>query len=333
MLERAVKLSSIGHHAGVDHTDVAQARCQALLACVNALSLVDKRDAWLAVGGADDVLAVRHSKRRKVSSHIPADKFAPDSKSFDILTLDELRQEYTLAVARLRLASDFPELARSTVHLDGEGTVALFTQLGSADEAFATAQTLGVDAFSLFGNMATKCVRLTAQGDQPNELDAAWVLGSRETAGWEGDLASKAWHQLRRTLERYDPDGLYRQHVLDTILAEDRFARLPSWLVAYFVAHNLDVLLARLIHHDLLPDALKLAINSLKSTPSARAMNAGLDRLPYALFDQLLSVVLDPADPVDAACAAQQAELRAAVVARIALADKQTGSLRARVGR
>jgi len=91
--------------------------------------------------------------------------------------------------------------------------------------------------------------------------------------------------------------------------------------------------LARLIHHDLLPDALKLAINSLKSTPSARAMNAGLDRLPYALFDQLLSVVLDPADPVDAACAAQQAELRAAVVARIALADKQTGSLRARVGR
>jgi len=180
MLERAVKLSSIGHHAGVDHTDVAQARCQALLACVNALSLVDKRDAWLAVGGADDVLAVRHSKRRKVSSHIPADKFAPDSKSFDILTLDELRQEYTLAVARLRLASDFPELARSSacgcqavaltvaaVHLDGEGTVALFTQLGSADEAFATAQTLGVDAFSLFGNMATKCVRLTAQGDQP----------------------------------------------------------------------------------------------------------------------------------------------------------------------
>ena len=58
-------------------------------------------------------------------------------------------------------------LIGAAVHLDGEGTVALFTQLGSADEAFAIAQTLGVDAFSLFGNMATKCVRLTAQGDQP----------------------------------------------------------------------------------------------------------------------------------------------------------------------
>ena len=66
--------------------------------------------------------------------------------------------------------------------------------------------------------------------------------------------------------------------------------------------------MARLIHHDLLPDALKLAINSLKSTPSARAMNAGLDRLPYALFDQLLSVVLDPADPVDVADVGRSAQ-------------------------
>ena len=119
MLERAVKLSSTGLQmgaSGVDHTDVAQMRCQALLACVNALSLVEKRDAWLAVGGVDDVLSARHGgpKRRKVSSHIPEDKFAPDSKSFAILTLDELRQEYTLAVARLRLASDFPELVRSS---------------------------------------------------------------------------------------------------------------------------------------------------------------------------------------------------------------------------
>ena len=98
-------------------------------------------------------------------------------------------------------------------------------------------------------------------------------------------------------------------------------------------ANNLDVLLARLIHHDLLSDALKLAIDSLKSATAIRTTTAGLDRLPYALFDQLLSVVLDPSDAADAACAAQQEELRTAVAARIALAGKQTGSLRARVGR
>jgi hypothetical protein len=56
------------------------------------------------------------NKRRKIVYQIPEEEFDPAvaSKPLEVLELADIRKEYTVALARLQLSGEFPELERTS---------------------------------------------------------------------------------------------------------------------------------------------------------------------------------------------------------------------------
>jgi len=101
--------------------------------------------------------------------------------------LGDIRREYTIALARLQLSVEFPELERTSkltsapldesdawtnenfifadFHLEPEAVVALFSQTNAFDQAFNAGRSLDVDLSSLFEIIAEKCVALTIHSE------------------------------------------------------------------------------------------------------------------------------------------------------------------------
>lgn len=132
------------------------------------------------------VPVAQNNKRRKISYVIPDEEFSDSaSRAPEIVELDDVRREYMMALSRLQLSADFPELERtselqvavseslhrltvdacpffrSAFALDAEAVVALFSQLGMFDQAFTVARVLDVDTANLFELVTEKCVALS----------------------------------------------------------------------------------------------------------------------------------------------------------------------------
>ena len=57
---------------------------------------------------------LQSTKRRKLTYHIPEEEFDSSTKAAEIIDLADIRREYTVALSRLQLAGDFPELERTS---------------------------------------------------------------------------------------------------------------------------------------------------------------------------------------------------------------------------
>lgn len=49
------------------------------------------------------------AKRRRVSAYIPQDQFSAEKRAVDIITLQDIQQEYTLVLSQLKLAGQIDE--------------------------------------------------------------------------------------------------------------------------------------------------------------------------------------------------------------------------------
>jgi nuclear pore complex protein Nup160 len=54
------------------------------------------------------------AKRRRVSSYIPVEEWSKDNRAIDIVTLADMREEYALVLAQLKLAGQVDDF-----HLHG----------------------------------------------------------------------------------------------------------------------------------------------------------------------------------------------------------------------
>ncbi|GAA6013580.1 hypothetical protein JCM11491_002714 [Sporobolomyces phaffii] len=287
---------------GGSFRDLATVQCQSYLAAANALSLVAREHAWVAVVAAAADSDASATKRRKVTYHIPDDEYDPDSgRPLEVRQLADIRREYAVALARLQLSAEFPELERTNFHLEPEAVVALFSQTHQFDHAFTAARTLDVDLSSLFEILAEKCVGLTVHPEGTD--DASWVALSPEAATWEeeggGSVASKAWRLLARHLERHDhaPAYRYRLVVLDRVLATQHGAaqgKLPAFLTEFLVKHRPDALLATLVRFDRLDDAFRYSLETIKNSSIPSSSSSSQEgfgtTLPYSIFDQLVAI-------------------------------------------
>ncbi|WVN88766.1 uncharacterized protein L203_103979 [Cryptococcus depauperatus CBS 7841] len=81
-------------------------RARSYLAAINALSLLEKKDAWISVTITNrPVKPVPVAKRRK-TSYIPEEEFTEGKKNVDIVTLEDIKMEYTLVLSQLKLSKD-----------------------------------------------------------------------------------------------------------------------------------------------------------------------------------------------------------------------------------
>ncbi|GAA5940387.1 uncharacterized protein JCM15063_002619 [Sporobolomyces koalae] len=320
MYQQARRIGEIALRGG-SFRDLATVQCQSYLAAANALSLVKQEHAWVAIV-ADDNLE-RGNKRRKINYHIPDDEYDPNaSRPLEMRRLVDIRREYTVALARLQLSAEFPELERTSFHLEPEAVVALFSQTNAFDQAFSAGRALDVDLSSLFEIVAEKCVGLTLHLESLE--DASWIAMSPEASTWEGSLVTKAWKLLERHLQRHDsaPEYRYRLVVLERVLATNRDGKIPTFLTEFLLEHQPRALLRTLIRYDRLEEAFRYSLETIKKSSNHD------EPLPFSIFDQLLAIPSGDSPHIsDAVLKQQQQDLRQAVDDRIDKISKAAGAV------
>ncbi|GAA5902615.1 hypothetical protein JCM5296_000723 [Sporobolomyces johnsonii] len=319
MYQQARRIGEITARGG-SFRDLATLQCQSYLAAANALSLVAKEHAWVAVLAGDDL--ERGNKRRKITYHIPDEEYdSSASRPLEVLELADIRKEYNVALARLQLAAEFPELERTNFYLEPQAVVALFSQTGAFDQAFTAGRILEVDLSSLFEIIAERCVNLTVHPEGTE--DASWVALSDEASTWEGSLASKAWRLLERHLERHDsaPTYSYRLVVLERALALNRGGKLPTFLTDFLLRHAPHALVQTLIKYDRLDEAFRYSLATLQTSPTPSSPFS--THVPYSLFDQLLAIPASDSPALSSdVLKERQKQLREALEARFAALEK-----------
>lgn len=117
MYQRARKLAALSN--AIDSTQyfpLVEQQLEALIISSNALALLDQKDAWIVLPLVPEWPGARPSerKRRKLTKHIPEDKFAGGKRDFEMVKRSDMIAEYTLLNARLDLVRKDPELLRAS---------------------------------------------------------------------------------------------------------------------------------------------------------------------------------------------------------------------------
>ncbi|KAF8574446.1 hypothetical protein K439DRAFT_1399027 [Ramaria rubella] len=273
---------------------LSEMQAQAYLVAMNALSLIDPKSAWISMPVTPDAVSQSH-KRRKLSKHIPDDKYHLGCRDAEVVDLADLRYEYTLVHSRLELVKRQPDLLAASQHfLSGPQIVSAYAQAGSYDYAMSAARSLDVDMTELFERLTVQCLRLTRRGEAALQDDTAEWLHSDRVAAWPGTVAERGWRYLRTALERHDTaetEHAYRKAAAEKILELDRARALPSWLVDFFMAHQPEYLIRTCLRFDLVADAVEHCLTLVRkanaAAPSSRA--AASTYLPYGLIDAVVA--------------------------------------------
>jgi nuclear pore complex protein Nup160 len=117
MYQRARKLAVLNNtNEPAQYFPLAEQQLEALAVSSNALALLDQKDAWVILSIAPEGLGARQSerKRRKLTRHIPEDKFASGKRDSEIVKLSDVVAEYALLNAQLDLVRRDPELLHSS---------------------------------------------------------------------------------------------------------------------------------------------------------------------------------------------------------------------------
>lgn len=105
MYQRARKLHSliVGNPSLVN--SLADEELNAYLTAMNALSLVDSKNAWLLTTGTAE-----NDRSSQLTKHIPESKFSPGKQAASVVHLADIEYNYTLLSAQIDLIRDDPTL-------------------------------------------------------------------------------------------------------------------------------------------------------------------------------------------------------------------------------
>jgi nuclear pore complex protein Nup160 len=117
MYQRARKLAALSNtEEPTQFFALAEQQLEALIITSNALALLDQKDAWIILPVAPEVqqgAKQPEPKRRKLTKHIPEDRFASGKRDLEIVKLSDVVAEYTLLSAQLDLVRKDPDLLRA----------------------------------------------------------------------------------------------------------------------------------------------------------------------------------------------------------------------------
>lgn len=307
----------------LNRLELAAFRARSYLGAINALSLVDKRNAWISV----TVPSSRSAKKRRVTSNIPEEAFSHGVPAVDIITLADMRAEYRTVLSQLQLCHEVPDLLAGNVTLSPAEIVGFFTQRDKFDEAQLAAAELGVDMTDLFVALATRCVELARSPHLRKDSPQAAFLKSPSTARLRGPPAALALRYLQIALSRHDSAATrwkYTAAVADTFfsLNEDaaRGWSMPAWLVQGELQRDAEGWIARALRFGWVAEALDWAADALRhETPpeNLKKKDSAVDT-PYNLYDRVLAACEQGEEKSDAHVQASAKALRETVERRIA---------------
>ncbi|KDQ64994.1 hypothetical protein JAAARDRAFT_167821 [Jaapia argillacea MUCL 33604] len=295
MYQRARKLADIPADSA-RFTELGEERLEAYSVALNALSLLDKKSAWLVMPVFTEA-GHEPRKRRKLSKHIPEEKYALGKRDVEIIELADIRREYTLLAARLELARRDPSfLATGEFSSSAPSVVMRLAQTNQFSMAMATARSLDVDMSDLFARLTVQCLRLSQTPEIVIQEDTSDWLLTDKVSSWPGTPADKGWRYLRQSLQRHDcseTDYKYTKVVLETMLGYSRASHPPPWLVHTLEGGDDEFLVRTCLRYEMMELALEYSLSLLRKVELGLARNPPKGSLttwlPYPLIDQVLT--------------------------------------------
>ncbi|OXB37292.1 hypothetical protein LQV05_003644 [Cryptococcus neoformans] len=281
--------------------ELSAMQARSYLAAINALSLVEKRNAWFSVPGAP-AKSLKIVKRRKMSSYIPEEEFTKGKSPVDIITLEDIQMEYTVVLSQLRISSHIPDIYDHGVAVSPQEIVGLFVQRGMYDIAQSAASSLKVDMSGLFQSLASRCVELSRLQEHAGDISAAAFLQTSPiTSRLQGPPATLALHYLRVALQRHDSSQTnwrYREAVADTLFELNKDKRqgwsMPAWLVQWEMERSAEGWIGRALRWGWVSEALDWSIENLRQATPPELLpkeKSNAVYVPYNLFDRVLAAV------------------------------------------
>ncbi|KAJ2743509.1 hypothetical protein GGI20_003694 [Coemansia sp. BCRC 34301] len=312
MYQYARRLSVLMLQSG-DVARILLEQGQALLACVNGLSLVDAQYAWVVVGrhGATDGVEAADAgdgcvrrKRRRIAIGRYDTSSSSQGQDIDIVELADVRREYTLCMARITLGATFQELFSRNVLLEPEDAVALYVKTGMYDKALSFAKIFGLKLDYILTTLAKKCLELSAaqsaKVQREQTPDAFWDnAGIRESTG---SPSERAWRLLRHYLDLEEPTEQngqrYRLLVADAILGAECDSVLAPWLSSLLLRRCPQDLVRLCLRNGCVTEGAEFLLQHISTLRQLVASTAVAKTtrevwLPYQLLDQTMGILDD----------------------------------------
>ncbi|PCH41595.1 hypothetical protein WOLCODRAFT_100880 [Wolfiporia cocos MD-104 SS10] len=327
MYQRARKLASlIGDPESF--LGLSDLQLEAYAVGINALALTDQKNAWIVIPATAET---EHEprKRRRLSKHIPEDRYAPGKRDAEIVELVDMQYEYTLLAARKELIRREPTLLTAGgLQLAPPSIVMRLAQMNLFSMAMATACSLRVDMTDLFCRLTRQCLRLSHKPDSVIGEDTSdWLLTDKVTS-WPGTPADRGWRYLRESLDRHDcpeTDYRYTKVTLETVLNVDRLSPPPPWLIHSIETQHPEYLIRLCLRYDLLESALEHTLRFMRRSDARltqeQPKTASASWLPYTLIDQVL-LAADSQEDISSDGQALRRELRAEITKRVTQVQK-----------
>ncbi|TCD70458.1 hypothetical protein EIP91_003219 [Steccherinum ochraceum] len=292
MYQRAKKLAALTQDPAEFHS-LADLQMDAYGVSMNALSLVDPKNAWFVLpageGGGRE-----HRKRQKLTRFIPEEKYSDGNREVEIVEISDIKHEYALLAAQVELIRVQPQFLYVNEILSQPLSVVLkLAQLNLFDTALSAGQALGVDMTDVFSRLTNQCLRFSQNPAAVLvENMSDWLLTDK-VASWTGTTADRAWRYLRQSLELYDgpkSDYAYSKITFVTILAFER-SPPPPWLVQLLVDNHPEHLIRICLRYDVLDFALEYVMSMISKNDISgpQPTRAAATWLPYTLFDQVMA--------------------------------------------
>ncbi|XP_068947747.1 nuclear pore complex protein Nup160 [Petaurus breviceps papuanus] len=268
------------------------------LAAINCLRLIRPEYAWIVQPAAGAVYERPGASPKR--NHDGECTAVPTSRQVEILELEDLERECSLARIRLTLAQHDPTAVAIAGSSSAEEMVTLLVQAGLFDTAISLCQTFKLSLTPVFEGLAFKCIKLQFGGEAVQAEAWAWLAANQLSSvitTKESSATDEAWRLLSSYLEKHKcQNNLYHHCVINKLLSHG--APLPSWLINSYKKVDAAELLRLYLNYDLLEEAVDLVSEYVDAVLGKGHQYFGIEFplsatspmvwLPYSAIDQLL---------------------------------------------
>lgn len=271
------------------------------LAAINCLRLIRPEYAWI-VQPASGAVSDRPGASPK-RNHDGECTAAPTNRQIEILELEDLEKECSLARIRLTLARHDPSAIAIAGSSSAKEMSTLLVQAGLFDTAISLCQTFKLPLTPVFEGLAFKCIKLQFGGEAAQGEAWAWLAANQLSSvitTKESSATDEAWKLLSTYLERYKvQNNLYHHCVINKLLSHG--VPLPNWLINSYKKVDAAELLRLYLNYDLLEEAVDLVSEYVDAVLGKGHQYFGIEFplsatapmvwLPYSSIDQLLQAL------------------------------------------
>ncbi|XP_046422018.1 nuclear pore complex protein Nup160 homolog [Neodiprion fabricii] len=253
MYEQGMRLGQESHSPAII---LKQSRC--LLACINALHLVKERYRWIVRPVADQRQSGETDPVKKRSIDGREVLHYKVKKQVEVLELKEIKDEYYIVTARLKLAKLSPEL-QTIAHAGPSELVAILSNVGLYTTALHLCDRFSLSKTSVLENLASQCVTLSYQED----IDAwDWLIHNEifDKGVSDSNVTNIAWRLLEHLTLKHERDNSSELHKAVTKNLLHHGAFLPQWLMSSYKERNAAEILRLILNSGRLLEANAIAL-------------------------------------------------------------------------